>query len=155
MCESSRDVDLAPSRNSRTTRGSQPTPPPPPGFETDEYFQNDEHDNDVEESSAVFGASHRRRRRQGSSNAYSFPQAVPLYETKSSANHDTFEAVAGSLRNPSGFNCFNDASATEGSSEIDGSFATICSNGLEGVSPIELPDQPFFNSSRRAVRIWS
>ncbi|KAG8919369.1 hypothetical protein FRC01_001317, partial [Tulasnella sp. 417] len=147
------DVDLASSRNSSTTRSSQSTPPPPPGFETDDYSHNDEHDNDVEESSAVSGGSprrRRRRRRQGSSNASSSPQAGPLYETESSTDEDASGAGGGSLWNPLGFNFFNDTYTTEGSSEIDDSFASISSDGLEGGTPIEPPDRTFLQLIARS-----
>ncbi|KAG8952075.1 hypothetical protein FRC00_006942, partial [Tulasnella sp. 408] len=147
MRASSRDVDLASSRNSSTTRSSQSTPPPPPGFETDDYSQNDDgQDNDVEESSAVSGASprRRRRRRREPSNASSSAQAGPLYETESSDDDDDGSGGnGGSLWNPLGFNFFNDHYTTEGSSEIDDSFASISSDGLEGATPIEPPDRTF------------
>ncbi|KAG8936765.1 hypothetical protein FRC00_007791 [Tulasnella sp. 408] len=125
MRASSRDVDLASSRNSSTTRSSQSTPPPPPGFETDDYSQNDDgQDNDMEESSAV--------------------SAGPLYETESSDDDDDGSGGnGGSLWNPLGFNFFNDHYTTEGSSEFYDSFASISSDGLEGATPIEPPDRTF------------
>lgn len=141
MRASSRDVDLASSRNSSTTRSSQSPPPPPIGFETDDDSHNGEHDNDMDGSSAVSDAS-RARRHGRSSGASSSPRAG-LYNAESSTDEDASGAGGGSLWNPLGFNFFNDTYTTEDSA-TDDSFASVSSDGLEGgASPIEPPNRTF------------
>ncbi|KAG9006824.1 hypothetical protein FRB90_009727 [Tulasnella sp. 427] len=138
MRASSRDVDLASSRNSSTTRSSQSPPPPPPGFETDEYP-------DLDASSAASGLGRR-------SDASSSRLAGPLYNTESSTDDDedaSGGAGAGggsSLWNPLGFNFFNDNYTSEDdSASDDDSFASVSSDALQGGAfpPIDPPDRAF------------
>ncbi|KAG8991768.1 hypothetical protein FRB90_001240 [Tulasnella sp. 427] len=137
MRASSRDVDLASSRNSSTTRSSQSPPPPPPGFETDDYP-------DLDASSAASGLGRR-------SDASSSRLAGPLYNTESSTDDDDDASGGagagggGSLWNPLGFNFFNDNYTSEDDSASDDSFASVSSDALQGGAhpPIDPPDRAF------------
>ncbi|KAG9003060.1 hypothetical protein FRB90_011256 [Tulasnella sp. 427] len=139
MRASSRDVDLASSRNSSTTRSSQSPPPPPPGFETDEYP-------DLDASSAASGLVRRGSDASGSSSRL----AGPLYNTESSTDDDDASGGAGagrgsSLWNPLGFNFFNDNYTSEDDSASDDSFTSVSSDALQGGAhpPIDPPNRAF------------
>ncbi|KAG9006822.1 hypothetical protein FRB90_009725 [Tulasnella sp. 427] len=121
MRASSRDVDLAFSRNSSTTRNSQSPPLSPPGFETDEYP-------DLDALSTASGLSRR--------SAVSFSRLLgPLYNTESSTDDDDASGGAGAEGggNPLGLNFFNDNYTSEDDSASDADlFPSVSLDAVQG-----------------------